>query len=268
PSQIEQVLMRLAVNARDAMPEGGKLTVETRNMQLDARYASEQSAVEHGDYVAITVSDTGHGMDTATQARIFEPFFTTKKLGQGTGLGLAMVYGVVKQSGGHIWVSSGPNKGAKFEICLPRVNGAAEESVSEQAGVAPRGSETILLAEDEESLRDLICNYLRNLGYQVLPASNAAEARQIAQTHKRGIDLLVTDVVMPKGHGRELADDLRREFPKLKTIFVSGHIEDTSVRRGILESGSSFLQKPFSMKLLGENIREALDLATTCAAQD
>ena len=267
PGQIEQVLMNLVVNARDAMPNGGRLTIETHNAHLDTTYVRQQAIVERGDYVVLIVSDTGRGMDGETQARIFEPFFTTKEPGQGTGLGLSMVYGVVKQSGGYIWVYSEPAKGATFKIYLPHVADHAEENAPVEAVSAPRGNETILFAEDEEGVRELVSSFLESKGYRVLPAADGVSARQTARSHNGEIDLLLTDVVMPKTGGRELAEDLCKAFPRLKVLFISGYTTDFIVRNAILESGAAFVQKPFSMQFLAKKIREVLDGSSVPVSQ-
>ncbi len=265
PSQIEQVLMNLVVNARDAMPEGGQLTIETHNAHLDATYP-QQAIVERGDYVLLVVSDTGRGMDGETQARIFEPFFSTKQPGQGTGLGLSMVYGVVKQSGGYIWVYSEPAKGATFKIYLPRVTDCVDETATVVSVSSPRGKETILFAEDEESVREIVSSFLESKGYQVLTAADGVAARQIAESHKGEIDLLLTDVVMPKKGGHELAEDLRRTLPHLKVLFISGYTGDFVVRNAIVESGAAFVQKPFSMQSLAKKVREVIDGSSVAAS--
>ena len=267
PSQIEQVLMNLVVNARDAMPDGGRLTIETHNAHLDATYARQQAIVERGDYVLLVVSDTGRGMDAETQARVFEPFFTTKQPGQGTGLGLSMVYGVVKQSGGYIWVYSEPGKGSTFKIYLPRVMDRPDETAAVVSGPSPRGKETILLAEDEEGVREMVSTFLESQGYQVLAAADGVSAKQLAQSHNGEIDLLLTDVVMPKQGGRELAEDLRKMLPCLKVLFISGYTGDFVVRNAIVESGAAFVQKPFSMQSLAIKIRELLDGPRVAASQ-
>lgn len=259
PNQIEGVLMNLVVNARDAMPEGGQLTIETHNIHLDTTYTCRHAIVKPGDYVALIVSDTGHGIDNETQGHIFEPFFTTKKPGEGTGLGLSMVYGVVKQSGGYVWAYSEPGRGATFKIYLPRVNDPVEATTPAPLTFSPGGNETILFAEDEDSVRHLISGFLGNMGYRVLQASNSQSARQIAHSQQGEIDLLLSDVVMPGSDGRELAEELRKTFPRLKVIFTSGYPGDAVVRHGILESGSAFVQKPFSMQFLAKKIREILD---------
>jgi PAS domain S-box-containing protein len=267
PSQIEQVLMNLVVNARDAMPDGGRLTIETHNVHLDETYSRQQAIVERGDYVQLVVSDTGRGMDGETQARVFEPFFTTKQPGQGTGLGLSMVYGIVKQSGGYIWVYSEPGRGATFKIYLPQVTDPGDETGTIVSASSPRGKETILFAEDEESVREIVSGFLESKGYQVLEAADGASAEQIAKSHNGEIALLITDVVMPKKGGRELAEDLRKALPNLKVLFISGYTGDFAVRNAFLESGAVFLQKPFSMQSLAKKIREVLDGARVATSQ-
>jgi two-component system, cell cycle sensor histidine kinase and response regulator CckA len=259
PGQIEQVLMNLVVNARDAMPDGGRLQIETHNADLDVNHAGQHAVVEPGQYVALVVSDTGHGMDAETSARIFEPFFTTKEPGRGTGLGLSMVYGVVKQSGGYIWVYSEPGKGAAFKIYLPRVAGTVEVNAISQELPSPSGRETILFAEDEGSVRQLVSAFLESRGYRVLVATDGASARQAAQSHKDKIDLLLTDVVMPKIGGHELAEDLRRTIPSLKVLFLSGYSGGPALYPSVQESGTAYVQKPFSMRFLARKIREVLD---------
>jgi two-component system, cell cycle sensor histidine kinase and response regulator CckA len=259
PSQIEQVLMNLVVNARDAMPDGGRLTIETHNARLDRTFVRQQAIVERGDYVLLVVSDTGRGMDGETQARVFEPFFTTKQHGQGTGLGLSMVYGVVKQSGGYIWVYSEPGRGAAFKIYLPRVADRADHTATVVSVSSPRGEETILFAEDEEGVREIVTGFLESQGYQVLAAADGVCAMQIAKSHKSEIDLLLTDIVMPKKGGRELAEDLCKILPNLKVLFISGYTGGFVVDNSILESGAAFVQKPFSMQSLANKIREVLD---------
>jgi len=256
PSQIEQVLMNLVVNARDAMPGGGRLTIETHNAH-----------VERGDYVVLVVSDTGRGMGGETRARIFEPFFTTKHPGQGTGLGLSMVYGIVKQSGGYIWVYSEPGHGATFKIYLPQVTEPVDERAPVVSGSSPPGKETILFAEDEESVREIVSGFLESKGYRVLAAADGDSAKQMAKSHNGKIDLLLTDVVMPRTGGRELAEALHRILPQLKVIFISGYTGDFVVRNAILESGAAFVQKPFSMQSLARKIREVLDGSSAAASQ-
>ena len=259
PGQMEQVLMNLVVNARDAMPSGGRLSIATARAYLDAARAQDGVAIAPGDYVELVVNDNGRGMDAETRRRIFEPFFTTKKPGQGTGLGLSMVYGVVKQSGGYIFADSSPGTGATFRIYLPSVADPADERKVVAATTTPAGHETILLAEDEESVRDLIAGFLIELGYTVVPAANGETARQLALTYVGTIDLLVTDLVMPKGGGRELAKELRKTIPALKVLYISGYAGDSVARRAVTESGTSFVPKPLSMQFLAKRVREVLD---------
>ena len=224
PSQLEQVLMNLAVNARDAMPTGGKLTIETANVYLDDAYVQRHVVAHAGPYVLLAVSDSGVGMDAETQARIFEPFFTTKEKGKGTGLGLSTVYGIVKQSGGYIWVYSELGKGTAFKVYLPRIGEAAEEVRAKLArSTAPGGRETILLLEDEASLRELVQEWLAEMSYAVLEAKSGAEALEISKSHSGSIHLLLTDVVMPGMSGRELAERLVSPRPEMKVLFISGY---------------------------------------------
>ena len=263
PGQIEQVLLNLVVNARDAMPNGGRLTIETSNVQLDRSYASGHAAVEPGPYIMLTVTDTGCGMDAETQSRIFEPFFTTKEAGKGTGLGLATVYGVVKQSGGYIWVYSEVGCGSTFKIYLPEVAEEIEApAIEPETRGSLAGTETVLFVEDEQSVRELVRDYLAGVGYRVLDASDGVEALEVAKAHKGTIHVLVTDVVMPRLSGRDLAAKLGSERPGVKVLFISGYTDDTIVRHGVLEGGVAFLQKPFNLKALAEKIREVLKSET------
>jgi two-component system, cell cycle sensor histidine kinase and response regulator CckA len=262
--QMEQVLLNLVVNARDAMPGGGRLIIETGNIELDQTYASLHTVVKPGAYVMLAVSDTGCGMDATTQARIFEPFFTTKDTGKGTGLGLSTVYGVIKQSDGYIWVYSEPGQGSTFKVYLPLASESVESAKAATAPIPARGSETILLVEDEENVRSLVRDFLQNNGHTVLEAPNGAEAVRLAESHTGHIDLLVSDVIMPQMSGRELCDELRRRMPDLKVLFISGYTDDAVVRHGVVEGDVAFLQKPFSMRSLLSKIREVLD-GTTAA---
>jgi PAS domain S-box-containing protein len=260
PSQIEQVALNLVVNARDAMPDGGRLTIETSNVQLERDYATQHAIVDPGPYVMLTVSDSGTGMDAATKARIFEPFFTTKAQGRGTGLGLATVYGVVKQSGGYVWVYSELGHGTTFKVYLPMVQAPAEKTAPEKTvqGHEP-GTETILFVEDEQSVRELVSEYLSARGYRVLDASDGQQALEIAAAHARKIQLLITDVVMPRLSGRELAARLTTARPDLKVLYISGYTDDSVFRHGVLQGGMDFLQKPFNLKALAAKVREVLE---------
>jgi two-component system cell cycle sensor histidine kinase/response regulator CckA len=255
--QIGQVLMNLVVNARDAMPDGGKLTVETANVTLDERYAAEHAEVVPGEYVMLAVSDTGTGMDAATLSHIFEPFFTTKPVGQGTGLGLATVFGIAKQSGGSVGVYSEVGYGTTFKLYLPHSSDAAAAQAS-RSPAATGGSETVLLVEDEDTVRELIEEILTLHGYKVLVASGPEEARRLAQTHTAAIDLLISDVIMPGMGGRELAQAVREVRPGIPVLFVSGYPEQAISRSGAVEAGS-FVQKPFTPDTLAAKVRAALD---------
>ena len=259
-SQIEQVLVNLVVNARDAMPHGGRITIETRNVDLDDSYAREHRSVISGPHVLLAVSDTGIGMDARTQARIFEPFFTTKGPGKGTGLGLSMVYGIVKQSGGSIEARSEPGQGSVFKVYLPRVpeSGVASPAASPSSESAG-GQETILLVEDEKEVRKLARLFLERAGYRVLEAGSAEEAVAAAKEHGEAIDLLVTDTILPGAEGPELTRILHTTYPGLKVLFMSGYTDDAVVRHGVLESKHAFLQKPFTADSLAQKVREALD---------
>ncbi len=258
--QIEQVVMNLAVNARDAMQKGGKLTIETGNVELDSAYAGKHVAVKPGPYVMLSVSDTGVGMTPEVRNRVFEPFFTTKEKGKGTGLGLSTVYGIVKQSGGNIWVYSEFGKGTAFKIYLPRVDEPPEEAGEKvvQKEIAGRG-ETILVVEDEEKVRQLTVQILTKNGYTVLEASHGDEASHICEQHKGPIHLMVMDVVMPGMTGRELAKSLEPHHPEMKVLYMSGYTDNAIVHHGILEKGLSFLQKPFTLEGLLRKMREVLD---------
>lgn len=260
PAQIEQVVMNLVVNARDAMPRGGTLTVETTTVDLDAGYADEHVTVKPGKYVMLAVSDTGVGIDSVAQAHIFEPFYTTKGAGRGTGLGLSTVYGIVKQSGGYIWVYSEVNQGTTFKLYLPCV----EETVSRESGAikdgeVPHGTETILLVEDEDAVRELARTVLESQGYAVVEAMSAEEAEKLANGCDKKIDLLLTDVVMPAMSGRELARRISEQRPQTRVLFMSGYTDNVIAQGGVLEAGVSFLQKPFSPRALAAKVREVLD---------
>jgi signal transduction histidine kinase/CheY-like chemotaxis protein len=260
PGQIEQVIMNLAVNARDAMSQGGKLTIETANVELDDAYAREHISVQPGPYVLVAVSDTGCGMDAKTQARIFEPFFTTKEPGKGTGLGLSTVYGIVKQSGGYIWVYSEVGQGTTFKVYFPRVEAAVETvEPSREAAKTARGSETVLLVEDDAALRTLIRRILQVNGYTVLEAHHGKHAIEVCQQHEGPIHLLVTDVVMPEMSGTEAAGHLSVIRPDMKILFLSGYADEAIHRHGVLAPGAAFLPKPFTPNSLARKVREVLD---------
>lgn len=257
PSQLEQVLMNLVVNARDAMPQGGKLTIEVRNVSLDARDMQRHLEATPGEYVMLAVSDTGCGMDRATVARVFEPFFTTKEPGRGTGLGLATVYGIVKQTGGEIWVYSEPGKGTTFKVFLPRADaGTSATAATDRSPVL--GSGTILLVEDEELLRSLVREVLTASGYVVLEAANGSAALRLAREHPGPISLLLTDVVMPQMSGQELSERLRAVHPDLKVLFMSGYTDDAVVRHGVQAAEVAFIQKPFSPHQLTRKVQEVI----------
>jgi two-component system cell cycle sensor histidine kinase/response regulator CckA len=260
--QIEQVVMNLAVNARDAMPGGGTITIETRDVELDAAYvAGHAVGGAPGGYVMIAVSDTGVGMSAATKARIFEPFFTTKGLGQGTGLGLATVYGIIKQSGGYIWVYSEPGQGTTFKVYLPQVLDETEEPARQAPARAQPvgGSETILLVENDDSVRALAIKVLESCGYTVLPARRGSEALALAERLAFPIHLLLSDLIMPGMGGSELAARLALVRPEARFLFMTGYTNDAISRRGILEQGRNVLHKPFTVTALALSVREALD---------
>ena len=257
--QIEQVIVNLVVNARDAMPAGGKLTIETANVELSKEYYQTHTDVRPGAYVMLAVSDNGQGMDTAVKARIFEPFYTTKPQGQGTGLGLSTVYGIVKQSGGHIAVYSEVGKGTTFKIYLPQSADVQSAEFNQTLTAASTGKEVILVSEDEEGVRDLVRDLLEMNGYTVLVARNGKEALNISKEHKGKIHLLLTDVVMPGIGGPELANRVRADHPETKVLFTSGYTDHAIVRNGELEAGLAFIQKPFTPVTLARKVREVLD---------
>jgi len=261
PSQLEQVILNLVVNARDAMPRGGVVTIETTDVELDGGYADRHVPARPGPYVLLAVSDTGVGMDAATQARLFEPFFTTKPPSEGTGLGLATVYGIVKQSSGYIWAYSEPDHGTTFKIYLPRVGRAPETVAAQDVAMAPlRGSEVILLVEDQDDVRRLTQRMLESAGYVVLAAASGHEALRLAEHHTGPIHLLVTDVVMPGMHGHEVALLLEPTRPEMQVLYVSGYPDASIVHQGLLKPGLAFLQKPFGPDVLTRKVREVLDL--------
>jgi CheY-like chemotaxis protein len=259
PNQLEQVIVNLAVNARDAMPEGGKLTVETANVDLDEAFTQAHLGSAPGPYAMLAVTDSGAGMDATVRAHLFEPFFTTKEVGKGTGLGLATVYGIVKQSGGYISVYSEQGHGASFKIYLPRIETTGGAPVGPQKGRPARGSETVLVVEDEPAVLTLSRRALEAQGYVVLAASDPAAALRIVERHGGTIHLLVTDVVMPGQSGRELADRLAAQRPGIRVLYMSGYPGDAVVQHGSLPSGSAFLQKPFSPDGLARKVRDVLD---------
>jgi two-component system cell cycle sensor histidine kinase/response regulator CckA len=260
PIQIEQVLMNLAANARDAMPNGGKVTIETANVRLDEAYVQRHAIVPAGDYVLLAVTDSGQGIAPQHVAHIFEPFYTTKEEGKGTGLGLATVYGIVKQNGGFIWVYSEPGLGTTFKIYLPRVQKEAPTvQLPKLAEESPRGCETLLLVEDEAAVRQASREFLTLSGYNVLEAKNGEDALRVARDYLAPIDLMITDVVMPHLGGARLAEQLAVERPAMKALFVSGYAENTVLRRGMIDVTTRFLQKPFSLKALARKIREVLE---------
>jgi len=248
------------VNSRDALPEGGRITIETANVTLDQAYARTHLKVKAGEYVMLSVMDTGHGMDEETRAHIFEPFFTTKAQGKGTGLGLAQVYGIVKQSGGEISVSSEPHAGTRIQIYLPRIFGkvSADEPRDTDTDLLA-GTETVLLVEDEDDVRRLVYEVLEQHGYTVLPAAQPQEAMDICRSYRGRIDLLLTDVVMPQMGGRELAERTTSLRPDMKVLYMSGYTEDATLGAGIGESEVAFLRKPFTPVVLTKKIRDVLE---------
>ncbi|MFZ0860388.1 MAG: PAS domain S-box protein [Candidatus Sulfotelmatobacter sp.] len=256
--QLEQVLMNLVVNAKDAMPSGGTLTIQTENMVVDESHRRGPTFIRPGHYVMLSVSDTGMGMDKETQSRIFEPFFTTKEKGKGTGLGLSTVYGIVKQSGGYVMVQSEEGRGTTFQIYLPRIEGVAEKHTAPVPHAAVGGTETVLLVEDEESVRQLVRETLAAKGYRVMEAENGESGMAAAAQHDGKIDLVITDVVMPGMGGRELVKQLAQTRPETKVLYLSGYTEDAIVSEGTIESGAAFLQKPFTLQNLSRKVRELL----------
>jgi len=265
PGQLEQVIMNLVVNARDAMPQGGRLGIETANMNVQDGSARHHAVVPAGKYVRLTVSDSGIGMDSETQSHIFEPFFTTKSKEEGTGLGLSVVYNIVRNSGGHLWVNSEPGHGSAFHVYFPRVEAVPEgQLVRAPADSARSGTETILVAEDQPDLRWMICQYLQELGYSVLETKDGTDAAALAEQYKGRIDVLLTDVVMPGMRGPEVAKRLASTRPGMKVIYMSGYTEGgfESGGEGQLGETASLLQKPFRLDHLASKIREVLGAAS------
>jgi len=259
PGQMEQVIMNLVVNARDAMPSGGKLVIETAMVDLDAAYSQQHRSVAPGRYVMFAVTDSGQGMDEATMARIFEPFFTTKPVGQGTGLGLSTVYGIVQKSGGTVWVYSEPGTGTTFKIYIPRSDKVEEPKEDQRAAKQLRGTETLLVVEDDESVAKLLRFALQNAGYRVLEARNGEEAIALVESKENAVELLLTDIVMPGISGWELSQRLAKTRPNLRYLFMSGYTDNAVVQRGMLDAGVPFLQKPFTPTSLVEKVRLVLD---------
>src|SRR5579871_587027 len=258
PNQIVQAIVNLAVNARDAMPTGGRIAVETANAHLDETYARTHLGVQPGEFVMVAVSDTGHGMDAATRQHIFEPFFTTKQQGRGTGLGLATVYGMVKQAGGDIWVYSEPGKGTTFKLYFPRVQEPVAENGGGPGESRTSGGEVVLVVEDENAVRELSVKMLKQLGYVVLAAASGGEALEISKSYPNRISALLTDVVMPQMSGRQVADALLLARPDMKVLYLSGYTESTVIHHGVLDSAVDFLAKPFSREALGKKLRTIL----------
>jgi two-component system cell cycle sensor histidine kinase/response regulator CckA len=258
PGQVEQVILNLALNARDAMPKGGTMIIELSNAELDAAYARRHAGASPGRYVQLSVSDTGTGMDSATIARIFDPFFTTKAHGRGTGLGLSTVYGIVKQSGGNIWVYSEPGRGSTFKVYLPRIDEPADRPCGETLSASIRGAETVLVVEDEHAVRELVRKVLERSGYRVLVASTPHEALQIISQGGHAIHLLMSDVVLPQMGGRALAEQITAQLPDVRVLYMSGYTDDAIVHHGVLDPGTPFLQKPFTARALTKKVREVL----------
>jgi two-component system, cell cycle sensor histidine kinase and response regulator CckA len=259
PVQVEQVIINLVLNARDAMPKGGKLTIETSNFDLEENHQSKISQIPAGKYVLLALTDTGCGMDEETQSRIFEPFYTTKEMGKGTGLGLATVYGIVKQSGGFIWVYSEEGRGTTFKVYLPRVASPLTEPRPGRHTEISKGTETILVVEDAEPLRALTKEFLSASGYTVLEAANGDEAIRIAQSHAGTIDLLLTDVVMPRMGGKPLVEQMAQIRPSTRVLYMSGYPNDGIVQAGVLANGVALLEKPFTREILSRRVRQVLD---------
>ncbi|MGH7653092.1 MAG: PAS domain S-box protein, partial [Gemmatimonadaceae bacterium] len=261
--QLEQVIMNLAVNARDAMPSGGSLTIETASMDLTRGFFGDDQAIQAGPFVMLAVTDSGVGMDDETRAKIFEPFFTTKEPGRGTGLGLSTVYGIVKDGGGHLFVHSEPGRGTTFKVYLPRTDARAEGPATATSTATLEGTETLLIVEDVAALRDIERRVLQRKGYKVLEAPDANAAAAVSAAYAGPIHLLLTDVVLPRTNGRELAERLRATRPEMRVLFTSGYTADAVTRLGILEHGFAFMQKPFAPDTLEHKVREVLDAAGT-----
>jgi len=261
PGQVEQILMNLVINARDAMPQGGRLTLETANAEIDRTFTWQNPGSRAGSYVLLAVRDTGTGMDADVQSHIFEPFFTTKETGKGTGLGLATVYGIVKQNEGYISVESAKGRGSVFRIYFPRVEEAPDQLRTGTSAAPPRGTETVLVVEDEDTVRHVVREALRGFGYTVLETGDPEQAAGIAAGHAGPIHLLVTDVVMPKKNGRALARQILETRPDMRVLYMSGYTDSAIVQEGVLERGVFFLQKPFTLVALARKVREILDRA-------
>jgi two-component system, cell cycle sensor histidine kinase and response regulator CckA len=262
PGQLQQVLVNLAVNARDAMRDAGRLTISTSDVVLDAAFVRRHPSASIGRQVMLTVTDTGHGMNAETQKRIFEPFFTTKPLGQGTGLGLATVYGIVQQSGGAIWVDSEPDRGTTFTVCLPRTEEQEELAGQPAADAAPAGgSETILLVEDEVLVREFVYKVLSRRGYLVHAFGDPLRAIAYAAANDARIDLVLSDVVLPEMSGPTMVNELLAGHPEARTLFMSGYADTAIVQQGALAPGMRFLQKPFTADRIAQKVRDAIDAA-------
>jgi PAS domain S-box-containing protein len=259
PGQLDQLIINLAVNGRDAMPRGGQLTVETGILNIDSQGNANHLSIPPGEFITLTVRDSGVGMDEATASRVFEPFFTTKEQGKGTGLGLSTVYGIVQQSGGHIRVESQPGRGSTFIIYFPRVHETPQDTQTQSIHVDLQGTETILLVEDSDSVRKLVRRFLEKHGYKVLDACSGIEALRLSRRHPKTIDLLITDVVLPKLDGPEIAIRLTRQRPELRVIFISGFSDDALSDHGALGTSTTLIQKPFTPSVLLKNVREVLD---------
>ncbi|MDD3627865.1 MAG: ATP-binding protein [bacterium] len=259
PGQIEQVIINIAINAKDAMRSGGILTIETSNVYLDETYSQLHISTKPGEYVLLAITDTGHGMDEATLERIFEPFFSTKEQGEGSGLGLATVYGIVKQSGGNIWCYSEPGKGASFKVYFPVVEQKheAENKTIEKGSV--KRNEIILVVEDQENIRDIACSVLEHAGFKVICASNGKDALNLCKKGEKSINLLYTDVIMPEMNGKQLAEEVQKIYPDIKVLYTSGYTDNSIVHYGVLDEGINFIQKPFNMELLIKKINEVLN---------